>query len=70
MLLSGVWGYADLGTYILSPETKGGPLKVGVGVLFPVDEVFPQKSVLRVHFFMFLERPKSGIWGGFMNLDQ
>ena len=51
--------------HILSLETKGGQLKVG-GCAFSCGWSFPFQFYASL-FFMFWERPKSGIWGGFMN---
>lgn len=50
--------------HILSPETKGGPLKVGVGLLFPVDEVFPKNQFYASIFSCFGKCQNRG-FGGF-----
>lgn len=57
--------------HILSPETKGGPLKVGVGVFFfPVDEVFPKNRFYASIFSCFGKGRNRGFRGSFMNLLQ
>ena len=56
--------------HILSLETKGGPLKVGVGVLFPVDEVFPKNQFYAPIFSCFGKGRNRGFGGSFMNLHQ